>query len=299
MPGVKRLASVILLGSAAPALAHSGTHERTIWTLDSSVTVPLGLLALLYAIGFVRLRARSDRGRGQIERQALLFAAGWLSLAGAIVSPLHAAGEQSFTLHMIEHEIIMLLAALLLVAARPGAILLWALPGRLRQPLSSVGRASPLRALWRFLTDPVVATIAQAAAMWLWHVPSLFDRALAHEGWHVAQHLSFLASALLFWWAMLHNRHGRHGYGISAACLFVTSLVGGALGALMTFSGSPWYSAYAAMGMAPFGLTPIEDQQLAGLIMWIPGGLVHAGAALVFLYKWLQASEARHAVPAH
>jgi len=134
--------------------------------------------------------------------------------------------------------------------------------------------------------------------MWVWHLPPLFDRALGHQGWHVAQHLSFLLSSLLFWWAMMHGREGRHGYGVSALCLFATSLIGGALGALMAVSTSPWYAGYAAMGMTLGGLTPAEDQQLAGLLMWIPGGLFHAAAALWFLFKWLNASEASHAQPA-
>jgi cytochrome c oxidase assembly factor CtaG len=123
----------------------------------------------------------------------------------------------------------------------------------------------------------VTATLAQAATLWVWHTPALFDLALTYEGWHVAQHLSFLVSALFFWQAMLGPRRS---LGLSAVCLFATSLVAGALGALMAFSDSPWYARYALLGMAPFGLTPAQDQQLAGLLMWIPGGLVHAGAAL-------------------
>jgi putative membrane protein len=86
---------------------------------------------------------------------------------------------------------------------------------------------------------------------------------------------------------------------VSAACLFVTSLVGGALGALMSFSQSPWYPDYAAMGMTGIGLDPVDDQRLAGLIMWIPGGLVHGIAALVMFYKWLKAAEGAHAVTLH
>jgi cytochrome c oxidase assembly factor CtaG len=101
------------------------------------------------------------------------------------------------------------------------------------------------------------------------------------EGWHIAQHLSFLVSALFFWQAVLTPV--RRGLGLAALCLFATSLVAGALGALMAFSDSPWYARYALLGMAPFGLTPTEDQQLAGLLMWIPGGLVHAGAALLLI----------------
>ena len=84
--------------------------------------------------------------------------------------------------------------------------------------------------------------------MWAWHAPALFDRALDSRGWHVAQHLSFIVASLLFWSAMLNPRRG--GYALSAACLFLTSLVEGALGALMALSQSPWYSAYAAMGMS-------------------------------------------------
>jgi putative membrane protein len=290
---MKRLAATLLL-LAAPVLAHGGAHEvepgPAGWTLSPSVTGPLLLTAGLYVVGAARLWRRSELGRAQLRRDGLVFAAGWFVLAASVVSPLHEAGERSFTMHMIEHELIMLVAALLLVAARPAAAMLWALPQSLRRTFAG-GTQNPL---WRFLTDPIVATVLQAIAMWAWHAPALFDRALGHEGWHIAQHLSFLITALLFWWAMLH---GRAGYGVSALCLFATSLVGGLLGALMAFSRSPWYAGYAAMGMTPYGLTPAEDQHLAGLLMWIPGGLFHAGAALYFVWRWLKVSE-RNAVPA-
>jgi len=287
---------------AAPLLAHGGAHEVESgspgWTLDPWVTLPLAALALAYAVGAIRLWQRSGLGRSELRRGALFFGCGWSVLAGAIVSPLHEAGERSFTMHMIEHELIMLVATLLLVASRPGGVLLWSLPSAARQALGGIGRAGALRALWRLLTEPVAATVLQGVVMWVWHLPPLFDGALGHQGWHVAQHLSFLLSSLLFWWAMMHGREGRHGYGVSALCLFATSLIGGALGALMAVSTSPWYAGYAAMGMTLGGLTPAEDQQLAGLMMWIPGGLFHAAAALWFLFKWLNASEASHAAPA-
>jgi cytochrome c oxidase assembly factor CtaG len=100
--------------------------------------------------------------------------------------------------------------------------------------------------------------------------------------------VSFLVTALLFWHAVLDPRTRRHGSGAAILALFATATVGGALGALMALSSSPWYAAYAAMGMTPFGLAPIEDQQLAGLLMWVPGGLVHLAAALVLLARWLR-----------
>lgn len=283
-----RWPALLLLVLPAPALAHAGESH---WTLAPWVSGPLLVSALLYAIGFARLWRRSDQGRPSLRRSALLFGAGWLVLAGALVSPLHEAGEASFAMHMIEHELIMLPAALLLVASRPGAAMLWALPAAARGALGAIARGG--RGLWRFLTDPLVATLLQLAALWAWHAPGLFDRALASGAWHVAQHLSFLVAALIFWWAMAH---GRTGYGLSAFCLFVTSVAGGALGVLMAVSTSPWYAGYAAMGLTPSGLTPAEDQQLAGAIMWVPGGAFHGAAALFFLWKWLRASEANHAI---
>ncbi|HYZ48735.1 MAG TPA: cytochrome c oxidase assembly protein [Sphingomonas sp.] len=265
----------------ALAMLHAGAHRLPEaapgWTLTPSVTMPLLLSAVLYATGYARLQRRAEGGRAQHRRHALRFAAGWVVLALAIVSPLHEGGEHSFTLHMIEHELIMVPAALLIAVSGPLGVMLWAFPASFRHGLKGSAR------WWQRLADPVVATGLQALALILWHAPPLFDRALAHEGWHIAQHLSFLVTALLFWWAMA--RVAERGALVAASCLFVTSLIGGGLGALMAFSTSPWYAGYAAMGMMPFGLTPAEDQQLAGLVMWIPGGMAHAAAALVLLAR--------------
>jgi putative membrane protein len=264
-------------------------HPETLgWTLDPLLTVPLALALIIYLIGWPRLAKRAAT-----PVRPALFLAGWTVLALALTSPLHEAGERSFTMHMIEHELIRLVATLLLAASGAGGVLAWGLPRTLRLSLGG-GWKSPLQSLWRSLTEPVTATIVQAVVMWAWHAPILFDRALDSFGWHIAQHACFFLSSLLFWWAMLHPR-GRN-YGLSAACLFATSLVGGALGALMSLSSSPWYADYAAMGMTGIGLDPVDDQRLAGLIMWIPGGLVHGIAALALFYKWLKASEGAHAI---
>lgn len=267
------------------ALAHAG-HDHAAppgWTWDPAITVPLLIAALAFARGWRRLRARSASGRARLERRGVWFAIGWLTLTGALVSPLHEAGERSFTAHMIEHELIMVLAAPLLVLSEPLGVMLWAFPPGTRRMLGALGGA--IAPPYRWASGAIVATVLQAAVLWLWHMPNLFDLALASEGWHAVQHLSFLVSALLFWTAML----GRRGAGAGAAearalaglCLLATSVVTGALGALMALARSPWYAAYARLGSVPLGLTPAEDQQVAGLIMWIPGGLVHLGAALL------------------
>ena len=273
-----RLIALLLLLAPGAALAHGGAHPAPSgepgWTFDPWILGPLCALLAVYLLGFIHLRARPA-----LRRPAGIFLAGWLVLALSLVSPLHEAGERSFTLHMIEHELIMLVAALLLPLSRPVGVMLWAFPRSWRGGLGTAVRATGT------LASPGLATALQAIALWAWHAPPLFNRALGHPGWHVAQHVSFLVTGLLFWWAMLRTPER----GVAALCLFVTSVVGGALGALMALSASPWYAGYAVMGMTPFGLAPVEDQQLAGLIMWVPGGLVHAGAAIVLLHRYLVA----------
>jgi len=279
------LAAILLLAFGAPAFAH-GSHEGPVgWTPDPLLTIPLGLALLIYLAGWARLSKRAS-----VPVRPALFLSGWAVLTLSLTSPLHEAGERSFTMHMIEHELIMLVATLLLASSSAGAVLAWGLPRPLRLSLAG-GWKSPLQRTCKRLTEPVTATAVQGAVMWVWHAPPLFDRALDSFGWHLTQHACFFASSLLFWWAMLHPRERASGYGVSAACLFATSLIGGALGALMSFSSSPWYADYAAMGMTGVGLDPVDDQRLAGLIMWIPGGLVHGVAALALAYKWLKASE--------
>lgn len=287
---------------AAPAWAHGGHDhgEAPGWTWDPWITLPLLLALVLFTTGWRRLYLRSSGGRTRLQRRAWLFALGWLTLAGALVSPLHEAGERSFTAHMIEHELLMLLAAPLLVLGEPLSAMLWAFPPAGRRFLGRISASAPVSASFGWATGAVTATLLQAAVLWLWHMPSLFDLALASEGWHAAQHLCFIISALLFWTAML----GRHGAGaraladraLAAFCLLVTSFVTGALGALMAFATLPWYAGYARLALAPYGLTPAEDQQIAGLIMWVPGGLVHLFAALMLFRTLLQPQGAADAV---
>jgi PQQ-dependent catabolism-associated beta-propeller protein len=281
---VKAWRAVALLLTSASASAHGTGGPGLAWTFDAWVIAPLLLSLSWFVIGFLRLRARSVRTASH-ARQALWFGLGWCVLAGALVSPLHAAGERSFAAHMLEHELLMLVAAPLLVLSRPLGIALWALPHVTRVRWGNAGLSPGWQAVWGLLTAPVVATLLQAVALWGWHAPPAFDVALAQPGWHVAQHVTFLATALLFWWAVL--RAHRNATGLAVGCLFFTAVVSGALGALMAFSSSPWYLGYARVGLDAFGLDPVEDQQLAGLLMWVPGGLVHAAAGIALLARGL------------
>lgn len=287
---VRRLGGLILIGmamAAMPAAAHDAGALRDApgWTFTPWMACLFAVSLGLYGVGWFGLHRRSGAGRGRLGRSLLLFGSGWLILALAATSPLHEAGELSFTLHMVEHELIMLAATPLLVLSQPLGVMIWAFSRRGRHALGAVGRSAPVRVPFSFLAGAVPATLLQAAALWLWHAPGLFDLALRSEGLHIVQHLSFLIPSLFFWQAMLANP--RVSPGLAVICLFATSVVAGALGALMAFSGGPWYARYAELGLAPFGLTPEEDQQLAGLLMWIPGGLVHVIAALALMGRML------------
>jgi cytochrome c oxidase assembly factor CtaG len=275
----------------ANGLAYSHETESvpawTQWSFEPWVVVCLGLSLALYVIGMKRLWRRMRHGHAQATRQAAAFLTGWLALVAALVSPLDALGNWLFSAHMLQHELLMIVAAPLLVLSRPLSVWLWALPSAWRQGAGGAVRTSVVRVPWRALSSPAIAWSTHAAVLWAWHVPILFDAALASEPVHVAQHLSFFLSALLFWWTVLGDEAARPSRGAAMLYLFTTMLHTGALGALLTLSGRPWYPAYVATRAAA-GMSALEDQQLGGLIMWIPGALAYVIAGLALGAQWLR-----------
>ncbi len=262
------------------------------WSFEPLVIISLTITAILFAIGLYRLWREAPKRRSIRTWEALCFAGGWLALVIALVSPLHAWGSVLFSAHMSQHEILMLVAAPLLVLGRPLIAFLWALPLNWSRRLGNVAKITWINRLWRALTIPLVAWLVHAIALWTWHIPALFDATLHSETIHTFQHLSFLLSALLFWWAIIHGRQGAMGYGAAVLYLFTTSVHSGALGALITVAGSVWYPSYVGL-TASWGLTPLEDQQLGGLIMWIPAGLVYVIAGLALFAGWLREADLR------
>lgn len=282
---------------ATPAAAHPGAdpspHEPWLaWSWDPWVVVPVAVAGILYAVGLSRLWSNARAGAGIRRWQAACFGAGWLVLALSLVSPVDALGEVLFWVHMVQHELLILVAAPLLVLAAPEAALLWAVPARWRRRCAGLARRSWLRTTWRTLTNPLWAWAIHAALLWGWHVPPLFEASLRSGLVHTLQHGSFFGSGLLFWIAVLRSEHGRWGHGVAALLVFTTALHASALGALLTFAGFVWYTPYVAT--APeWGLTALEDQQLGGLIMWMPAGIVYLAAGLALVALWLRESERR------
>jgi putative membrane protein len=256
------------------------------------VVLCLGLSAWLYLRGIRLLWRTAGPARGIHVWEAGAFAAGWLALALALLSPLHRLGSVLFSAHMAQHELLMVVAAPLLVLGRPIVPFLWALPISWRRTLGAWATASPVRSAWTFLTLPLVAWILHAAAIWLWHAPALYQATLDSDLVHTLQHASFLGTALLFWWAVLRRHEGRVGRPAAALYLFTTSVHTSLLGALLAFSTTLWYPLYRS-STAGWGLTPLEDQQLAGLIMWVPAGLAYVIATLCITASWLGDTERR------
>jgi putative membrane protein len=187
---------------------------------------------------------------------------------------------------MVQHELLMIVAAPLMALSAPLVSLLWAMPPGVRHRVVDVVRRTSVAAIWAVITSPPAVFFLHALALWLWHVPVLYDYALDHEGIHVVQHLCFFGTAALFWWGIAHGRHGRLGYGAAVVFVFATSVHGGLLGALLTLSPRVWYAPYLLRHPASF--TPLEDQQLAGLLMWVPASLTFAAGGLIFFAAWLR-----------
>ncbi|HUQ99122.1 MAG TPA: cytochrome c oxidase assembly protein [Gemmatimonadaceae bacterium] len=296
---LRAAAVALLLLAPVPALGHTGQtlapHDLwQAWTFDPLVVFALLLGGLLYAVGLARLWSSSRRGAGVSEIQAACFGIGWLAVAVALVSPLHALGSVLFSAHMTQHEVLISLGAPLIVVGRPIVPFLWAFPRDWSRRLGTIAHGNVVSSPWRMFSRPSVAFALHAVALWAWHLPGPYQATITSSWMHALQHSSFVFTALLFWWSILSARGEGLGRGAGIFYLFGTALQTGALGALLAFAPSLWYPAYAATTGA-WGLSPLEDQQLGGLIMWIPGSIPYLVAGLVLFAGWLRESETRSA----
>lgn len=256
------------------------------------VIAPLLLSVAWYAAGVARLWSRPGGWRGLSPWSVAAFAAGWLTAAVALLPPIASLSEILFSVHMTQHTLLMLVAAPLMAFGRPLLVFLWAFGSDRREGIARRIRRPAFAAAWRWLTAPLSAFVLQAIALWIWHLPTLYQAAVADAGIHALQHLSFGGSASLFWWAMVHGRYGRQGYGLAVVYVFLTAIHSGALGALLTVSPTPWYQHYVRQGAA-WHVDALADQQLAGLLMWVPAGVVFIVLGLALFAAWLGEAERR------
>jgi putative membrane protein len=278
-----------------PVFAHELIGARALapdesihaWTFEPGVTIPLAVVSIAYGVGLFRLWRVAGVGRGISGPHALAFFAGCASIVVALMSPLDAISAALFSAHMAQHEVLMLVAAPLTVIGSPLIAFLWLLPAPWRKRVGAIAQRPAWLTPWHAVTAPLTVWVLHAAALWVWHLPSLYN-----EWIHASQHACFFGTAALFWWGLTHGRYGRLGYGAAVLFVFSTAMHSGILGALLTLSPGLWYPIYAATSGA-WGLTPLEDQQLAGLIMWVPAGVLFVAGGLLFFSAWLRESDRR------
>jgi putative membrane protein len=193
---------------------------------------------------------------------------------------------------MGQHELMMLAGAPLVMAGRPVPVWIAGLPFRWKRPAIAALQARTTMSAWRLLTTPVVAWVLHGLAIWLWHLPVAYDYAVRNEAVHAVQHLCFVGTSILFWWGVLYGRYGRAGYGAAVLYVFTTAVHTGLLGAIMTFAGAPFYDVYLSPAAAR-GIDPLADQQVAGLLMWVPAGFIFTALGIALFTAWLGEAERR------
>jgi putative membrane protein len=260
---------------ARPAFAHDGAllHEPA----GAVLAVLLVVVAALWLIGIARSRLRPPPAR------LASFTLGWLALILALHGPIDELARRSLAGHMVQHMLLIAVVPPLLVGGAPLAAMLRALPTRARSAAARLYAAAE-RAL---VARPLAAGLVHGATLWLWHLPGPYQAAAANPALHHLEHATLLLSATWFWATLLAPaRRGGGGFGGALMAALVTVMHTGMLGALLTFAPSPLYPGHPSRLSA---LSALQDQQLAGLIMWVPGGFAYTLAIVVLGLAWLNA----------
>jgi putative membrane protein len=251
------------------------------WSLHPSVLIGTGLLGALYFWGIGPLRRRLGLGPPPPGWRVASFCGGLLVLLLALNGPMHDLSDYYlFSAHMVQHLLLTLLLPPLLIAGTPG----WLLQPLLRSPL--------LRTVARVLTQPVVAAVLYTVTIAVWHLTPFYELMMRSHDVHIATHLMFIVAATILWWPVMSPvpELPRLPYGMGMLYLFLVGIPMQIVAALITLSDEvlyPWY----AVAPPTWGLTPLEDQQLGGLLMWVPGNLWMFLAIGVLFLKWAKESE--------
>ncbi len=262
------------------------------WSFEPLVVVGILVAVVLYARGWVRLH-EGGRGAGLPAWRAWSYYAGLVALALALLSPIGTFDDELFTFHMLQHLLLILAVAPLTLLGAPLVVVLWGLPAGWRRTVGrGIAPGTELHRLFSGLSHPLVAAPIFLVTLAIWHVPDLYDAAQGRTFIHDIEHALFLVTALLYWWPVIHPTGGKRrlGYGLAIPYLIPPLLEGNLIGALLTFAPRPLYATYRDAPRIS-GLTAVEDQQLAGLIMWVPSGFVYLTAIFLLLALFLRQEE--------
>ncbi len=253
----------------------------TQWNLAPSIYIGTALLIALYLYAVGPLRRKYQLADFVKRSQITLFVVGMLVMFLALASPLDELGDEYlFSAHMVQHLLITLVAPPLLLLGTPGWLL---------QPLL---RKRVLLNIGKVLTHPFVAFFLFNVDFWLWHAPPLYNTTLSNENLHIFEHLLFIVTATLYWWPVLSPSEElpRLSLGGQVLYLFLSGMPTVALGAGLTFM-QPLYSPYIQQPIRAWGISPTTDQQLGGLIMWVPVNIIVIGIVSVLFIRWMQAQD--------
>ena len=274
-------------------LAHSGQppapHDLLgAWNFDPALL--LGLLAAAWI--YRRGQSYGRRGRDAKTWRWKCFVGALVTIGVALVTPLDALSRALASAHMVQHVLLLLVAAPLLALGAPAGALLRGSPLAIRRAAGRWRRRLSLtHDRLHALSHPATVWLLHVATLWFWHAAVPYGAALESEPLHILEHASFLITGVLFWWVVVGARDPRRASsGFSVLLVFGMAMQSVFLSVLLTFARTPWYSGYA-MTTRPWGLEPLSDQQLAGVIMWIPAGAIYVGAGLALLVAWLRAAE--------
>lgn len=258
------------------------------WSLPPWLTAFIILPAILYLRGWLALR-KTRPAQFTVLRLAS-FLSGLATLWISIASPLDGFADALLSAHMVEHLLLMSAVPPLVLLGQPVVPLLRGLPKFLRKPiLGPLLRFAPLHRIGRWLISPPIAWVAMNATFVGWHVPSAYDFALRNETWHDIEHLCFLVTSLMFWWCIIRP-WPTAGPGMSWGLLLYlisADLVNTAISAFLAFCGFPVYSYYVT-GPHLFPVSPLSDQVLGAVIMWVIGSFVFLVPAALITYRLLQ-----------
>lgn len=261
------------------------------WSWDPTVIAGVLVAGWVYWHGFRRVWQHPGVRRRLLCWQAAAYVAGLGMIVVALLSPIDYLSRLLFSAHMVQHLLLMLAAAPLFVISQPAQPLLWGLPVRWRRRVGHWQHAAIWRRSWGLLSRPLMAWWIQTVVLWGWHVPGAYDTALSNPWIHSFEHLTLLGSAMLFWYSVFpFSRHRSFSYGAAVASDFLTAVQMTVLAIALTFAPSPIYG-YSGATIAIWGLSPLQDQQIAGLIMWIPASGVYLLACLAIVALWIASAE--------
>jgi cytochrome c oxidase assembly factor CtaG len=224
------------------------------------------------------------------------FLIGLVILALAMLSAIEVIQALLFSAHMVQHLLITMVGPPLLVLGNPLPILMWGLPSSLRHTVGKLlAPKASFRRIVRALTQPWIVWALYVGSLWLWHVPGAYDAALRFEVLHVAEHILFFGTALLFWWHIIHlppRWHGRLSYGFRIGYVLAALIPNEILGVTISLINEPIYTYYIS-APRPFNISVLDDQMLGGAIMWVPGGMMYVIAAVALLAHLMAEEERR------